>query len=145
MSRARLNIVDFRGWRLVWILDGDEGGFIGDDSTDVHVLRKRLEQPIRSADDRDEHETAAVEIALVESGAEKDQYGFIWESLAGVKTALKLGRLALRNVGEPQPLWAAEALALGWSPPVKKVRTGKVRTEKTKAKKATRRTKHGRA
>lgn len=101
-----LEIVE-RGYNfyLAWFEDGDEGGFLGQDPLDGTG-----DPPT----DRDDWEHWAASKAV--SSAERDSYGFTWESERAAKSALALARAAL-NYERPLPEWAQTALANGWKAP----------------------------
>lgn len=111
MSDKLAIIEDGYTYRICWVVDGEEGAWLGD------YLRHYL-QHNSSMDGTNEHRIAT-EAANQAGGCEIDNLGLLWESKARAQEALVSARAALKAArsSKPYPEWAIKALAAGWKAP----------------------------
>lgn len=104
---------DRLGYYICWIIDGDEGGILGEERYTVDDLQRET--------DPDAREHIAANLAASNSdGVQIPRHGcYYWETQAQVKAALKMAREAIKQAhrGTPWPEWALKAQAAGWTPP----------------------------
>jgi len=116
---------------VAWIVDGDEGARVGQDST---LTREALEARLKKAHkDRDfeEYEYTFVEIQArdwvtaekVKIDVRVHRDGYVFDSRSAVKKFLAAMRGAARlaktqfNTDVDMPEWVKKAVAAGWKPP----------------------------
>ena len=107
MSDKLAIIEDGYAYRICWVVDGEEGAWLGD-----------YLQHNPTFHDDDEHRVAT-EAANQAGGCEIDNIGLRWESKARAQEALVSARAALKAArsSKPYPEWAIKALAAGWKAP----------------------------
>lgn len=104
--------VNIYGYSLQWFVDGDLGGFVGDDDYSSESLV--------NAATREERETIAASLAVkgadgVELRGTYCSYPcFATRKLA--ELARRAAMLAVKNIEQPWPDWALKAKANGWTP-----------------------------
>ena len=109
MSDKLAIIEDGYAYRICWVVDGEEGAWLGDYLYPQH-------NP--TFHDDNEHRVAT-EAANQAGGCEIENFGLRWESKARAQEALVSARAALKAArsSKPYPEWALTALAAGWKAP----------------------------
>jgi hypothetical protein len=124
----RIVIVESRyGYSLQWYLeeDGDLGLTLGEGET--HESLSKMDKAITRRGTVGEDPDGKVEHAVTTLAAWKHEgmhlapqgQGFYWESKKGAAEALRLVKVAIKELkdNKPWPEWAKQAAANGWKPP----------------------------
>lgn len=114
MSRATLVLECARGgyeWWIIWIIDGDSGATLGEDTY--------TEKDLAKAKPGDwEHVAATIAVSKTEGVTRLGVNGYRWESEEDAKKALRAAKAAIKDKSKkPWPEWATKAVANGWNPP----------------------------
>lgn len=112
-ERSKLDLTDdHKGYRLAWFFEeeGEFGAVLGEDS---NILDKAKPN---AAEEREAWEYYTANKLAQETGPERDQVGFYWESQSAARGVLRVIRATFK-AETSLPEWAKTALENGWKPP----------------------------
>lgn len=102
---------DRLGWSIIWVIDGDIGGTLGEDIyTDQQLAKAKF--------DDWEHIAATIAVSKTEGVERLGSHGYYWETKGDAMKALRAAKAAIKDKSKkPWPEWATKAVANGWKPP----------------------------
>lgn len=101
MSKLQIIEGSQGGFRIAWIIDGDEGLRLGERAPDA------------------EHTAATRAARMVGERDEAPDRTLTWRTIGEARAALRAAKVAINELRskKPWPAWAKQAIAAGWRAP----------------------------